>query len=567
MPVTLPAGVSLRGSVYHLRIGVPTEVQNLWPRQRNGKLAVDAYRASLRTSDRSEAAAKAHAIIAEYQRRFAKLIADKQPMPYTPITDELVVYIVRKTEQAILAMDDVLRHNPDQFAQLFGTRRWKGYFTGRTVNPTWKNTGASLTREQFEDVERIHNEITLELQTDLSLGNLDAAQRQAEFACGALAQSLRVDWTTDEGRNALQKVLRAMVRAWKGVRERNKGEPIETPSEPENPARVTAMPVEPAAPSLTLREVVPLWARHRSANAEAIKRTNRALDLFEQAVGKLPLEELTRATGAQFVRFLLDADARGFGNTTAKHQGTCITALLNVAVDEGLIEKIPFTIRIDRNVGARRREPWTDEQLRLMYSHALFTGRMSDTPRWQDVDPTDGRALLLLLQHTGARIGEIAQLRREDFQTRSSVTSIRITAEAGTVKTQESERVVPLAAHLLADPWFANWLEGVMVGTGNAMPTLCGRARGPGDTAGQWFRQFRAAVGLPPGELEGAHKFRHWIRTSLAEVDVSTETADSITGHSATGSSGRKDYTARASLKIMKDALDRLTYPATFSDA
>ncbi|WP_349541728.1 DUF6538 domain-containing protein [Paraburkholderia acidicola] len=562
VPISVPTGVHLRGATYHLRIGVPKDIRHLWPKLPNGKPTADAYRASLRTSDRNEAAAKAHAIIAEYQRKFAQLSVDAQPIPYASITDELVAYIVQKTEQTILAMDDVLRHNPEYFAQLYGTRRWKGYLTGRAVNPSWEKTGRSLTPEQFGDVERIHNEITLELKTDLSLGNLDAAQQQAEFACAALAKSLRVDWTTDDGRTALQKVLRAMVRAWEGVRNRNKGEPIETPTAPIVP--VFSKPEEPAAPAMTLREVVPLWAQHRSANAEAIKRTNRALDLFEQAVGKLPLKELTRATGARFVRFLLDADARGFGNTTAKHQGTCIAALLNVAVEEELIEKIPFTIKIDRSVGAKRRGPWTDDQFKLMYSHALFSECMNDTPRWHDVDPADGRALLLILQHTGARIGEIAQLRREDFQMHSGLVSIRITAEAGKVKTQESERDVPLAEHLLNDPWFTKWLAGVMGGSGNAMPTLCGRARGPGDTAGQWFRQFRAAAGLPPGELEGAHKFRHWIRTALAEVNVSTETADSITGHSATGSSGRKDYTARAGRKVMKEALDRLAYPATF---
>ena len=74
MPVTLPAGVSLRGSVCHLRIVVPKDVKHLWPRQANGKYAVDAYRKSLGTSDCNEAAAKAHALIAEYQRKFEAVI-------------------------------------------------------------------------------------------------------------------------------------------------------------------------------------------------------------------------------------------------------------------------------------------------------------------------------------------------------------------------------------------------------------------------------------------------------------------------------------------------------------
>lgn len=78
---------------------------------------------------------------------------------------------------------------------------------------------------------------------------------------------------------------------------------------------------------------------------------------------------------------------------------------------------------------------------------------------------------------------------------------------------------------------------------------------------GRWFRRFREYLHLPAGGLEGAHKFRHWIRTKLSEANVSDATADSITGHSATGSAGRTTYTAAASLATMKDALDRLSYP------
>ncbi|MFM0513316.1 DUF6538 domain-containing protein [Paraburkholderia sp. RL17-373-BIF-A] len=561
MPVTLPAGVSLRGSVFHLRIGVPKEVQPVWPRQKNGKLAVDAYRASLKTSNRNEAAVKAHAIIAEYQRQFAKLLADAQPAPFTPITDELVAYIVQKTEQMILAMDDVLRHNPEYFAQWYGTRKWRGFLTGRTVNPTWETTGRSLTPDQLKDVERIHNEMTVELQTDLSMGNLDAAQRQAEFACGALAQSLRVDWTTDEGRNALQKVLRAMVRAWKGVRERNRGEPIETPSEPKEPVSIIAKPEEPAAPSMTLRDVVPFWRRLNAPKDNAVGRTAKALALFEQAVGIVELRDLKKAHGVAFVQFLLDTEARKFANKTAGNHAAAINALMNVAEKVDLVERNPFDLSFDKTIGAQKREPWTDGELDLMFASSLFSASMNDTPRWEGVEPSDGRATILLMLHTGARIGEIAQLRSEDFLSRNGVTAIRITAEAGKVKTQESERVVPLAAHLLDDPWFANWLSGVMSGTGPAMPSMAGRAKGPGDTAGQWFRQFRAATGLPPGDLKGAHRFRHWIRTALAEQNIGEATMDAITGHSATGSSGRKVYTAAASLPTMKAALDRVTWP------
>ncbi len=562
MPATLPAGVRLRGSVYQIRIGIPDDVRHLWPRQKNGKPAVDAYRKSLGTSDRNEAAAKAHALIAEYQAKFEKLRADSRPKSFTPITDDLVGYIVEKAERDVLAADDVLRSNPDLMASMMNASAAPGLLSGKPMLKVWwATTGDYLNQSQFHHLTDVHEAIVRALQIEVATGQLDAARRVAHSYCESMA--LRVDWTQPTARTALQRILRAILRAWKGAAERDKGEPVETPSDPQKPASVTATPEEPAAPPMTLRDVLPSWKTRTSARPNAISRAEHALKLFEQAVGVVPVTELTKASGVRFLRFLLDETARGFGRKTANNHASAISALMNVAVKDDLIALNPFDLSIDTSIGAEKREPWTDEQLRRIYSHKLFSDGMSETPRWHDVDPADGRALLLMLLHTGARIGEIAQLRREDFLTRSGLVSIRITAEAGTVKTQESERVVPLAEHLLADPWFSTWLEGVMGRTGNAMPTMCRRARGPSDTAGQWFRYFRKAVGLPSGALEGSHKFRHWIRSALAEKHVGEATADAITGHAATGSSGRKVYTATASLKAMREALDRLEFPVT----
>jgi integrase len=321
----------------------------------------------------------------------------------------------------------------------------------------------------------------------------------------------------------------------------------------------------PAQATKTLRDVVPSWIARNAPKDNAISRTEKALSLFEQAVGVISLTDLKKANGAAFVQFLLDGDARGFGRKTAHNHAACITALLAVAVKDDLIDRNPLDLTFDKGIGAEKREPWTDSELKRMFGHALFSDRMVDVPEWQAVTPADGRALLLILQHTGARIGEIAQLRRADFQVQDGATIIRITAEAGTVKTKESERTVPLADHLLADLWFSAWLAGIVGGEGAAFPSMVGRARGPGDTAVQWFREFRTDAGLPAGALNGSHRFRHWIRSALAAKNIGDATADAITGHAAQGSSGRVSYTTIPPA-VMLTALNALTYPI-LSDA
>jgi integrase len=312
-----------------------------------------------------------------------------------------------------------------------------------------------------------------------------------------------------------------------------------------------------------LRHVVPSWTTRQRSTPNAIGRMNKALDLFEAAVGVISLPDLTKAHGATFVRYLLE-DQRGFSAKTAHNHASNITALMNVAVRDDLIDRNPFDLAFDKNADAQNRGPWTDAELQRMFSSALFSGAMGAVPEWQGVKPADGRALLLILQHTGARVGEIAQLRRGDFQNRDGITYISITPDAGTLKTAESKRLVPLAGHLLVDTWFSTWLAGIMDGKRPdvpALPSMAGRSRGPADTAVQWFLAFRKDAKLPLGRLEGSHKFRHWIRSALADKGVGDATADSITGHAGQGSSGRIVYTAAASLPVMLEALNRINYP------
>lgn len=142
---------------------------------------------------------------------------------------------------------------------------------------------------------------------------------------------------------------------------------------------------------------------------------------------------------------------------------------------------------------------------------------------------------------------------------RDGITTICITADAGTIKTKESERTVPLANHLLADGQFGAWLAEIMGGKcvdAAAFPSMAGRNRGPGDIAVQWFCQFRGAAGLPSVSLNRPHKFRHWIRTAMNALDVAEATQDAITGHAVGGSTGKKVYT-HVPVPIMLAALNR----------
>ncbi|RRW88472.1 integrase [Pandoraea apista] len=522
MPTALPAGVHLRGATYHLRIKLPDDIRPLWPRRSNGSLAVDAYRASLKTSNRDEAAERAHAIHAEYRNRFAVLRAKAAPAPFVTITPALAAQFANEVRRRILRAEE---------------------------NTTFYSSGS--VKQIARDAFAMFRAKAVAAMRD---GDLSIAQQHAETI--AKAWGLRVDWSAPDGKSCLISIVRSLVGAWRDVERRDQGEPIDTPEviAPPGPSGSSAPKV------LKLSEVIPSWINRNSPSEDSIRRTRRAVSLFEAVSEGVGVRDITKATGARFVAYLLDP-ARGYVRKTAYNIASAVTAVVNVAVRDDLIERNPMDLTFDKTIGAKQREPWTDDELRRMFSSPLFSDRMAEVPSWVNVTPEDGRALLLLLLHTGARLGEVGQLRCEDFVTRSGLLCVRFTAEAGPLKTADSERTVPLPANLTGDAWFADWVERLSGRAGHALPTLNDRNKGPSDIGARWFAKFREVTGLPAGTLKGSHRFRHWLRTALAEAGVNAETADAITGHAATGSSGRRIYTAAASLPTMVEALNRVKWP------
>jgi integrase len=555
----LPPGLrpDPKSGIYHLRICIPKEIRHLFPRTKGGKVATDAFRESLRTANRAEAITIAHRLIAEHRAKFQAMEDSTRPAPFVPLSEELEAYITQAVDNLILTLDEQTRVTP----LLVGA--YRPDLSDHDDGP-WEQTGDFLTQKQAAVMQQYDLEQVQAWKATAARGDFGYTREFADFVCAHL--SIRVDWNTTEGRLALQRITRTVVRAMEAVTRRSQGEPVDTPPEPmipdgllptEDPAR------KPQEAPKTLRDMVPSW-RQWNGYAETdnpVKRAAKALRLFEEACGTVPLKDLTRVTGAAFAKFLLDSKARGFGNKTAHNHFTAVNALVNTAVKDGLLDRNQFTVSFDKTKGAKKREAWTDDELATLFGSSLFSAQMGQVRHWDNVTPEDGRAALLLLLHTGSRIGEIAQLRREDFQTRHGIKTVRITDEAGTIKTEESERTVALASHLLADPWFSAWHERVAGGTGSAFPSLSGRATAPGDTLGRWFLELRRSLGLPLGHLEGSHKFRHWIRGALAHKGIGTETADSITGHAAEGSSGRVVYTKAASPRTMREALDSLEWP------
>ncbi|MFO1100519.1 MAG: tyrosine-type recombinase/integrase [Xanthobacteraceae bacterium] len=231
------------------------------------------------------------------------------------------------------------------------------------------------------------------------------------------------------------------------------------------------------------------------------------------------------------------------------------------AVDERLIANNPFTqvkITVPRRAQTRESKALTPEEQRIILSAALAIDGTKSTfagaCRW----------VPWLCAYTGARGGEIAQLRKEDVISEGGIHAIKITPEAGTVKTK-APRGVPLHEHLIAQgflqfvkghkrgPLFYNADDGrrpsraVVDDPTNPKKARAVKTR---ERLASWVRD----LGVTDKELQPNHAWRHTFKQIAERCGISERVSDQITGHAPTNVS--RGY-GRATLADMAEALKR----------
>jgi integrase len=143
-----------------------------------------------------------------------------------------------------------------------------------------------------------------------------------------------------------------------------------------------------------------------------------------------------------------------------------------------------------------------------------------------------------LCAYTGARVGEITQLRGVDVIEQEGVNVIRITPDAGTVKTGRG-RTVPLHEHLIAQgfltfaasrdagPLFYNVAKGAARVSEATNPSKARYVKAREHLA-EWVR----GLGVNDPEVRPNHAWRHTFKQVAARAGISRPISHFITGHS-----------------------------------
>ncbi|WP_244277718.1 MULTISPECIES: tyrosine-type recombinase/integrase [Mesorhizobium] len=204
---------------------------------------------------------------------------------------------------------------------------------------------------------------------------------------------------------------------------------------------------------------------------------------------------------------------------------SALKVVFDWGVANGLVTHNPaagVTLKVGKTARLRSKS-LSDEEAAAILSGAMAHQRGQESQRTYAAK----RWIPWLCAFTGARVGELAQLRKQDVFTRDSFWIIRITPEAGTVKTNEA-RDVPLHEQLI-ELGFPKFVE--QSGSGhlflNVDPTEDSRGarRGLKNRLAEFGRSFVSDPNVAPN-----HGWRHRFKTVGMEAGIPPRILDAIQG-------------------------------------
>lgn len=211
-----------------------------------------------------------------------------------------------------------------------------------------------------------------------------------------------------------------------------------------------------------------------------------------------------------------------------------------------------ITVRIPRAVKLRDKD-FTAAEAKVILSAALLAtpGEISEKEAFAR------RWVPWLCAYTGARVNEISQLRGEDVGKVDGVWTIRITPEAGTVKTNTA-RIVPLHSHL-AEQGFPEIAQAKGEGPLFYDPALrksktatTRQFKKVGERLAKWVRK---GLGITDPSLQPNHAWRHTFKTKANAAGIPERVVDAIQGHAPASVSRSYGSTP---LATMEEAIERL---------
>jgi integrase len=265
--------------------------------------------------------------------------------------------------------------------------------------------------------------------------------------------------------------------------------------------------------------------------------------LIRDGLATLPRNgaKFRRNAGRSVVELIQDESAgEPISGKTQDKYFAMFRGFLGWAVDEELLPKMPGSaVKVVRSKDESEdgRRPYSDEQLKAIFSSPIFTGCKSDARR-----SSAGSLILhdsafwmpLVALFSGMRMGEIAQLLIADVRAENDVLYFDVNKDEDsgkTLKTKTSRRRVPVHATLL-EIGFGEYVASLRAkGMTRVFPDLKRGADGYySHNFSKWWGRYGRAIGFHTPKAV-FHSFRHNFKDALYAADVSETAARQLMGH------------------------------------
>lgn len=290
-------------------------------------------------------------------------------------------------------------------------------------------------------------------------------------------------------------------------------------------------------------------------NSRTRMQQEHPLRLFVRIVGDMPIADISRDTIRQYktdiqklpsnmnkkkvlrgktIPEILNLGLKPMSEQTAKQSLQRVGTFFKWAVQEGYLHKSPAEgISIKGTKGASKREDFQLNEIKQIFSHPHYTeGTFKES--WQYWLPLMG-------VYTGARLGELAQLRVQDIKLEDDIWLLHIDRDmtdeenARTIKTEAAARRVAIHSDLL-NLGFIEYLETVkQAGKTQLFPSLYKTVHGWSGLPSKWFTKFRRNELGINDRKKCFHSFRHNVISALLNVNgqsVSRDDIKELVGHS-----------------------------------
>ena len=291
-------------------------------------------------------------------------------------------------------------------------------------------------------------------------------------------------------------------------------------------------PAPKAKPAVSLRPLFESWWREAEAAGRSVSTRASYETAVERLIAFLGHEDAARMSPDDIVRFkehLLAApqgrDGKPLSVKTIKDSYLAgLKSVFGWAVDNRKLTSNPaagISVKAPRKLRTRSPE-FTEAERRAILDQASSAVREPSEP-WQRFALR--RWVPWLCAYSGARLGEMVQLRKQDVRQESGAWLLTITPEAVTVKGGQM-REVPLHEHLI-EMGFPAFVEAAPSGP---LFMWSGSDRKAWRTAkNRLTEEVRGVVDDPA--VQPSHGWRHTFRTVGPEAGIEARMIDAICGH------------------------------------